>query len=97
MTIKTLEQHILYFFLIDAIIQFPLKAIATNRLNFADLSKTCRTLFYMISVCKGFVRFNTNTTAFKKHEKLIIIVELKKIGHRNIDTGTTLQLETLIK
>ena len=50
-----------------------------------------------ISVYKGFVRFNTNTTALKKHEKMLIIVKLKKIGHRNINIGTTLQLKTLIK
>ena len=41
-----------------------------------------------ILVYKGFVRFYTNTTAFKKHEKIIIIiVELKKIGHRKINTN----------
>ena len=41
-----------------------------------------------ILVYKGFVRFYTNTTAIKKHEKIIIIiVELKKIGHRNINTN----------
>ena len=47
-----------------------------------------------ISVYKGFVRFYTNTTAFKKHRKIIIIVELKKIGHCNINAGTTLRLES---
>ena len=49
MTIQTLEQLILYFLLIDATIQFPLyvETLATNRLHFADSSKTCRTLFYM--------------------------------------------------
>ena len=40
-----------------------------------------------ISVYKGFVMFYTNTTAFKKHEKIIIIVELKKIGHRSINAN----------
>ena len=39
MTIQTLEQIILYFLFIEA--------LATNRLDFADSSNTCRTLFYM--------------------------------------------------
>ena len=59
-----------------------------NSLHFVDSNKTCRTLFYMnsktlikILVYKGFVRFYTNTTAFKKHEKIIIIiVELKRLA-----------------
>ena len=41
--------------------------------------------------------FNTNITAFKKTLEINNYVELKKIGHRNIYTGTTLHLKTLIK
>ena len=52
MTIQTLEQLILYFRLIDATIQFPLETLATNRLQFADASKTCHTLFYIYEVEK---------------------------------------------
>ena len=43
------------------------------------------------------MKFNANTTAFKKHDKILTVVEPKIIGRRNINTGTTLQLKTLIK
>ena len=84
-----------------------MEAIATNRLHFADSSKTCRTLFYMNlfnlkSINQDFslqrfceVQYKHN--CIKKQEKMLIIVELKNIGHRNINTGTTLQFKTLIK
>ena len=33
----------------------------------------------------------------KKYDRILTVVEPKNIDHRNINTGTTLQLKTLIK
>ena len=44
-----------------------------------------------MSVYKGFVWFNTNTIAFKKTQKNNNNYSgIKKIGHRNINTSTSL-------